>query len=152
MNLCKYLLSHRLGYWWYLTRTSVPAFLKLRLVSWNQWLYGTVSKTLSCLSANKITLFYEVWSKVDCSLLHPFNTRHFNKFEMMNSHNKHLKTIFFPRLYLVLNLLKTFITYFTSDDSRLTVSNRNFICMRVYLFIIKDYIELFSYKTQLMLF
>ena len=104
------------------------------------------------LGANKITLFYEVWSKVDCSLLHPFNTRHFNKFEMMNSHNKHLKTIFFPGLYLVLNLLKTFITYFTSDDSRLTVSNRNFICMRVYLFIIKDYIELFSYKTQLMLF
>ena len=37
----------------------------------------------------------------------------------MNSHNKHLKTIFFPQLYLVLNLLKNFITFFTSDDLRL---------------------------------
>ena len=37
----------------------------------------------------------------------------------MNSHNKHFKTIFFPRLYLVLNLLKNFNTFFTSDDLRL---------------------------------
>ena len=71
------------------------------------------------LDANKITLFYEVWSKVDGSWLHLFNTRHFNKSEMMNSHNTNFKTISSPRLYLVLNLLKIFITFFTSDDSHL---------------------------------
>ena len=71
------------------------------------------------LGANKIPLFYKVWSKVDGSLLHLFKTRHFNKSEMMNSHNKNFKTISFPRLYLVLNLLKTFITFFTYDDSSL---------------------------------
>ena len=48
------------------------------------------------LGANKITLFYEVWSKVDGSLLHLFKTRHFNKSEMMNSHNKNFKTISVP--------------------------------------------------------
>ena len=71
------------------------------------------------LGANKIPLFYEVWSKVDGYLLHLFKTRHFNKSEMMNSHNKNFKTISFPQLYLVLNLLKTFITFFTYDDSSL---------------------------------
>ena len=80
------------------------------------------------LGANKIPLFYQVWSKVDGSLLHLFHTRHFNKSEMMNSPNKHFKTISFPRLYLVLNSLTTFITFFTSDDSCLTVSNGNFSC------------------------
>ena len=38
---------------------------------------------------------------------------------MMNSHNTNFKTISSPRLYLVLNLLKIFITFFTSDDSHL---------------------------------
>ena len=71
------------------------------------------------LGTNKVPLFNEVWSKVDGSLLHLFITRRFNKSEMMNSHNKHFKTIFFPRLYLVLKLFKNFITFFTSDDLRL---------------------------------
>ena len=71
------------------------------------------------LGANKITLFHEVWPEVDGSLLHLFDTRHFNKSEMMNSHNKNFKTISFPRLYLVFNLVTTFITFFTSDDSHL---------------------------------
>ena len=63
-------------------------------------------------NANKIPLFYEVWSKVDGFLFHLFYTNHFNKSEMTNSHNKHFKTISFSRLYLVLNLLTTFIAFF----------------------------------------
>ena len=98
----------------------MPAFLKLRpgklkpVTLWNGFKNFVVS-----LGANKIPLFNEVGSKVEGSLLHLFITRRFNKSEMMNSHNKHLKTIFFPQLYLVLNLLKNFITFFTSDDLRL---------------------------------
>ena len=88
---------------------------KLKPVTlWNGFKNFVVS-----LGANKIPLFNEVGSKVEGSLLHLFITRRFNKSEMMNSHNKHLKTIFFPQLYLVLNLLKNFITFFTSDDLRL---------------------------------
>ena len=88
---------------------------KLKPVTlWNGFKNFVVS-----LRPNKIPLFNEVGSKVEGSLLHLSITRRFNKSEMMNSHNKHLKTIFFPRLYLVLNLLKHFITFFTSDDLRL---------------------------------
>ena len=52
-------------------------------------------RKLCLVSRHKqIPLFYEVSSTVDGSLLHLVNTRHFNKYEMMNSHNKHFKTIF----------------------------------------------------------
>ena len=88
---------------------------KLKPVTlWNGFKNFVVS-----LRPNKIPLFNEVGSKVEGSLLHLSITRRFNKSEMMNSHNKHSKTIFFPRLYLVLNLLKNFITFFTSHDLRL---------------------------------
>ena len=125
-------------YWWYLTRTSVPAFLKLRLVSWNLWLYGTVFENfVVSLGANKIPLFNGVYPKVDGFLFHLFNTSHFNKSEMTNSHNKHFKTISFSRLYLVSNLPTTFITFFlTFDDSRLY---QMAICKPVHLFITKGH-------------
>ena len=67
-------------YWWYLTRTSVPVFLKLRLVSWSLWFYGMVFENfIVSLGANKTPLFNEVWSKVDGFLCHLFKTSHFNK-------------------------------------------------------------------------
>ena len=114
-------------YWWYLTRTSVPAFLKLRLVSWNLWLYRTVFENfVVSLGANKIPLFNGVYPKVDGFLFHLFNTSHFNKSEMTNSHNKHFKTISFSRLYLVSNLPTTFITFFFFNFWRFAlVSNGN---------------------------
>ena len=74
---------------------------KLKPVTlWNGFKSFVVS-----LGANKIPSFNEVGSKVEGSLLHLFIIRRYNKSEMMNSHNKHFKTILFPRLYLVLNLL-----------------------------------------------
>ena len=48
------------------------------------------------LSANNIPLINEVCSKVDGFLFHHFNTSHFNKSEMTNSHNKHFEPFPFP--------------------------------------------------------
>ena len=72
---------------------------KLKPVTlWNGFKSFVVS-----LGANKLPSFNEVGSKVEGSLKHVFITGRFNKSEMTNSHNKHFKTILFPRLYLVFN-------------------------------------------------
>ena len=59
-------------------------------------LRNSFRKLCLSLSANNIPLINEVCSKVDGFLFHHFNTSHFNKSEMTNSHNKHFEPFPFP--------------------------------------------------------
>ena len=55
---------------------------------------------------------------------------------MTKSGKKHFRSIFFSRLYLMLKLLTTFITFLLLTIRACIKSQ---FCKRVYLFIVKDY-------------